>query len=114
MEYPEDHELERLLGQVKLPQAPSGFERRVLARLREEREQGALARLKGWWLEQTLGFQGGLTAACAALVLLVALGGFWQWEQKNESDQVVAALDAFDQYQQDQAKWSELDLYTSQ
>lgn len=114
MEHPEDQELERLLGQVKLPPAPFGFEHRVLARLRQEREQGKWSRLKLWWTEQTLGFQGGLTAACAALVVLVAVGGFWQWQENQKTERLVSALDAFEEYQQDQEKWTELDLYTWQ
>jgi hypothetical protein len=114
MEHPEDKALERLLGQVELPQAPFGFEHRVLTRLRAEREQTGWSKLRRWWLEQTLGFQGGLTTACAALVLMASVGGFWQWEQKQKTERLVSALDAFEQYQQDQEKWPELDLYTSQ
>lgn len=114
MREPEDRELDRLLAQVKLPEAPLGFEKRVLARLREERERSFLAKVKAWWLEQTMGFQGGLVTAGAVAVLMVGVSGFWQWEEKKETDQIVAALDAFEQFQQDQAKWPELELYTSQ
>lgn len=114
MEHPEDRELDRLLGQVKLPEAPFGFEHRMLARLRREREQGKWARLKFWWIGQNPGFQGGMAAACAALVILVAVGGFWQWEENQKTQRLVSALDAFEQYQQDQEKWTELDLYTWQ
>jgi len=114
MEHPEDQALERLLGQVKLPDAPLGFEHRVLARLREERGRSAWAKFKHWWLEQSYGFQGGLTAACATFVLLASAGMFAQWEHKKENAQVLAALEAFDQYQQNQEKWPDLDLYTWQ
>ena len=105
MEHPEDKALERLLGQVKLPEAPLGFEHRVLARLREERERTAWAKFKNWWHDLGFGYQGGLTAACATLVLLASAGMFVQWEHKKDSAQVMAALEAFDQYQQNQEKF---------
>jgi|GEM_PF-6723034 len=114
MEDREDPELNRLLGQLKSPQAPLGFERRVMARLREEREQSVWPKLRRWGATQTLGPRIGFTTACAALVFTVGVSVLFQWKEKQKTERLVAALDAFEQYQQDQEKWPELDLYTWQ
>lgn len=115
MEYPEDQSLDRLLNKLDLPQAPLGFEHRVMARLREEREQTGWMKLWHWWNGQTLAFHGGFTTACAAVIVLASLGIFWQWEEKKQKNEnLFSALEAFEQYQQNQEKWPELELYTWQ
>lgn len=101
----DEQELDRLLGELPSPDAPSWFKQRTLNRLREERGQQS-----GFstWLAR-FSYPRLATLAAAAAVLLVA-GLFFSGERDMGTEVAAevsldSALDAFVSFTEESSEW---------